>query len=334
MVQQKSPKQSSLDIVEEIARCPRCLSRLNFAAAEAACTNPTCVYALEAFSIVGGQPILIDFERSIFDKSAYNDRRGSVLSRDDTNQGLRVRLVRFIIGNNNEAAVRCCNKMLEILKSKAGRPMILIVGGGAIGSGAENLYQDPSLQIVGTDVYISPNIEIVADGHHLPFGDETFDGVWIQAVLEHVLEPQVVADEIFRVLKPAGLVYSEVPFMQHVHEGAYDFTRFTQSGHRWLFRRFTQIDAGTVAGAGVTLIWSIRHFVRSLSGLNWLSMLITVPFFWIRFLERFARRGPNSDAASGTFFFGVKSDSVLSPKDMPAYYESQRSPAYRPLPSP
>jgi len=57
-----------------------------------------------------------------------------------------------------------------------------------------------------------------------------FDAVWIQAVLEHVLDPVRVVAEIHRVLRPGGLVYSEIPFMQEVHEGAYDFTRFRLSG--------------------------------------------------------------------------------------------------------
>src|SRR5207237_664581 len=35
--------------------------------------------------------------------------------------------------------------------------------------------------------------------------------------------------------EPLVLVLGDTPFMQQVHEGAYDFTRFALSGHRWLF---------------------------------------------------------------------------------------------------
>lgn len=64
-----------------------------------------------------------------------------------------------------------------------------------------------------------------------------------------------------RVLKPHGMLYAETPFMQQVHERAYDFTRFTANGHRWLFRRFEQIDAGVNrgSGAGPALAWSVRY---------------------------------------------------------------------------
>jgi SAM-dependent methyltransferase len=53
-------------------------------------------------------------------------------------------------------------------------------------------------------------------------------------LLEHVMDPGRVMREIVRVTEPGGLLYSEVPFMQQVHEGAHDFERFTLSGHGWL----------------------------------------------------------------------------------------------------
>jgi len=214
-------------------------------------------------------------------------------------------------------------ELLRRVKQTTSNPILLIIGGGAIGAGTGPLYQDKSVQTISTDVYASANTELLADGHKLPFIDETFDGVWIQAVLEHVLDPQAVAEEIHRVLKADGLVYADTPFMQQVHEGPYDFTRFTGSGHRWLFRRFKQIDAGVVAGAGIATIWSIRYFVRALAG-DRLSRLIVLPFFWLRFLERFAKRRQNTDAASSIFFFGRKSDQSLSPKEIVRYYEENR----------
>src|SRR6202012_1790690 len=123
---------------------------------------------------------------------------------------------------------------------------------------------------------------LTAAGHRLLLADQSVDGVWIQAVLEHVLDPQQVVAEIHRVLRPSGLVYAETPFMQQVHEGPYDFTRFTQSGHRWLFRHFEQIDAGAVTGAGTAAIWSLRYLIRAL---EWERTGLALPFFWLRLLD-------------------------------------------------
>ena len=165
---------------------------------------------------------------------------------------------------------------------------------------------------------------LVADAHKLPFEDGVFDGVWVQAVLEHVLEPATVVAELHRVLRLDGLVYAETPFMQQVHEQAYDFSRFTQSGHRWLFRRFSEISAGPVGGAGVALAWSIRYFSRALGAGNKLSRLIALPFFWIRYLDAFGRGRAAADAASGFFFLGRRAEHAMDPHAMPEYYNRQR----------
>jgi SAM-dependent methyltransferase len=153
--------------------------------------------------------------------------------------------------------------------------------------------------------------------------DASVDAVWIQAVLEHVLEPAAVAAEIHRVLHHAGLVYAETPFMQQVHERAYDFTRFTRSGHRWLFKHFSEIDAGAVTGAGVSLLWSIRYFSRTLGAGDKFSRIVTLPFFWLRFFDRFGRSRARADAAAGVYFLGRRAEQPISPRSMPDYYDGQ-----------
>jgi hypothetical protein len=112
--------------------------------------------------------------------------------------------------------------------------------------------------------------------------------------------------------------------MQQVHERAYDFMRFTANGHRWLFRRFEQIDAGVnrELGAGAALAWSVRYFVRSLVGTR-IGMLASLPFFLLRHLDGLAHPRRQADAALGFFMWGQKSERSLTPKDMVAYYETQ-----------
>lgn len=225
---------------------------------------------------------------------------------------------------SNPVAARSAEVMLREIRALAEVPRLLIIGGGAIGSGADALYRATDVQLIGTDVYASVHTQYVADAHHLPFADGCFHGVWIQAVLEHVLDPPVVANEIYRVLGSDGVVYADTPFMQQVHEGAYDFTRFTLSGQRWLFRRFEEIDSGPAAGAGSALLWSLRYFLRALGAGNRVATVLTAPFFWLRLLDRMTQRQANADAASGTYFLGRKSDTALAPAEMIAYYRRQR----------
>ena len=130
--------------------------------------------------------------------------------------------------------------------------------------------------------------------------------VWIQAVLEHVISPGKVVKEIFRVLKNNGLIYSEIPFMQQIHMGKNDFTRFTASGHRFLFRNFEKINLGINGGPGITLSWSIKYFIWSFSNEKVANLLSISPFFILRLFDKFLPESASWDGPSGCYFFGKK----------------------------
>ena len=162
---------------------------------------------------------------------------------------------------------------------------------------------------------------MVADAHALPWPDEYFNGVVIQAVLEHVLDPAQVVSEIHRVLVPGGYVYADTPFMQQVHEGPFDFTRFTESGHRWLFRNFALEDSGAVAGPGTSVIWSLDYLARALTGRRWAGRLMRLAFFWLSYADRLISPQRSIDGANSVFFYGRRSDERLSPQDIVGYYQ-------------
>jgi hypothetical protein len=111
-----------------------------------------------------------------------------------------------------------------------------------------------------------------------------------------------------------------------VHEDAYDFSRFSLSGHRWLFRQFEQLAAGSVGGAGTASVWSFRYLCRALGASNKLSTLLSLGVFYLRFLDRFTKHRPNNDPASGTYFLDSKSQRTLKPREMVRYYEEQARP--------
>jgi SAM-dependent methyltransferase len=48
-------------------------------------------------------------------------------------------------------------------------------------------------------------------GQRLPFGDDSFDCVIANSVLEHTLKPRELAEEIQRILKPGGLLLLATP---------------------------------------------------------------------------------------------------------------------------
>jgi hypothetical protein len=131
--------------------CPRCHASLKASEDKLVCSNTICPYATEGFYRAGDQPILIDFERSIFDCPRPGDPMLSVLRRDDMRRSLRSRVLDVFEGNN-ETAVENSHAVLRALKALSPEPRLLIIGGGALGAGVETFVQDPAVQIVATDV--------------------------------------------------------------------------------------------------------------------------------------------------------------------------------------
>ena len=68
---------------------------------------------------------------------------------------------------------------------------------------------------------LDPSRVVDAVGESLPFPDATFDVVYSNNVLEHTADPARVLAEAFRVVKPGGSVYIEVPNYLAYYEGHY-----------------------------------------------------------------------------------------------------------------
>jgi SAM-dependent methyltransferase len=111
-------------------------------------------------------------------------------------------------------------------------PVMLMIGATTRGAGTDGLYETEAVRQIAFDIYPSVHTHFIADAHQIPLASGSVDGVCIQAVLEHVINPEQVVSETSRVLRPGGLVYAETPFMQRVHEGAYDFMRYASGEGR------------------------------------------------------------------------------------------------------
>ena len=70
----------------------------------------------------------------------------------------------------------------------------------------------------------------------LPFADAAFDTVILSDVLEHVPSPELMWQELARLLAPGGHVLLNVPFLYGIHEAPHDYARYTE----FALRRFAQ----------------------------------------------------------------------------------------------
>lgn len=270
-----------------------------------------CAQCLARYPIVRGVPVLIDDANSVFAVSDYvGDAayQGAAYGRAaDRAGGLRRawrRLARAL--GDAPSSIRHPGAAEVIAYVAARRPdaRVLVIGAGGLDLAT------PAAVVVHTDVAFAPAVDAIADAHDLPFPDASFDLVVAVAVLEHVADPQRCVAQFARVLRAGGHVFAVTPFLQPVHMGAHDFTRFTPIGHRRLFRAFDEVAAGVAMGVGSVAAWTFGAVLQSASAWRpWrmaarmLGLLATPP---LRLFDRVLRHG--ADAAGGCWFLGVLRD--------------------------
>jgi SAM-dependent methyltransferase len=90
----------------------------------------------------------------------------------------------------------------------------------------------------GIDIREGPGVDRVASVENLPFDDESFGCVLAFSTFEHVQRFWVGFDEVFRVLKPNGVLLMSVPFHFRIHHHPSDYWRFTPEALDVLLERY------------------------------------------------------------------------------------------------
>jgi uncharacterized protein YbaR (Trm112 family) len=302
---------------QEALRCPVCRARLAAASDRLTCLSPSCG---ARFPVIDGVPVLLNEASSVFAIDDVISRRQSFFK--PRRSGLKAALSRMTpsISNNLKARENYARFAGHLLDQST-TPRVLVLGGSIAGRGMKPFLENPAFDLVETDVQPGPRANMICDAHDIPFADQTFDGIIAQAVLEHVADPQRCAGEIHRVLKKQGLVYAETPFIQQVHGGRYDFTRFTLLGHRRLFREFDEIASGAVNGPGMALAWSYQYFLLSFATSRLMRYLLgnfaRFTSFFLKYFDRHLIDKPGAlDAASGFYFMGRKGERTLTDREL------------------
>ena len=110
--------------------------------------------------------------------------------------------------------------------------------------------------LVGVDLGVGDaswnyrGLDAVADLAALPFRDGAFTACINIVTLEHVREPQVVAQELARTLGAGGRALLIVPHEWEVHQSPHDYFRYTRHGMQYLLEQagFEKIEIRPVGG--------------------------------------------------------------------------------------
>lgn len=190
----------------------------------------------------------------------------------------------------------------EFLRRHVGEP-----GKTYLNLGSGNTSLGP--QVVNVDQTSYDEVDLVCDIAQLPIQDNSIDGVFNISVLEHVPAPDRVVAEIFRVLRPSGFVYTDVPFVVGYHASPDDYWRWTHQGVRLLHKDFETVQLVTNGGPTSALLWAFQEWVAIVLSLGSrrlhlvIYLVVLCLTFPLKFLDAFLKHNPLARNVSSCFIF-------------------------------
>jgi SAM-dependent methyltransferase len=124
---------------------------------------------------------------------------------------------------------------------------------------------------IGDSAWNYGGLDSLADLELLPFPDNCFDASMNIVTLEHVREPGVVVKELYRTLKPGGVILMVTPHEWEEHQQPHDYFRYTRFGMEYLLKK---------AGFSDLVIEPVGGFFRLLSR-RLLNGLQFFPGIWV-----------------------------------------------------
>ena len=170
---------------------------------------------------------------------------------------------------------------------------VLVLGAGDKIAYYKSMF--PHCTVITSDVHRQFKPDIIFDAHNISFKNNTFNLVIAAQVLEHTMQPWVVASEIQRVLKPLGMAHIETPVNFPYHAHPYDFYRFTYTGLRSLFDKcnvqksfVTEGNANSVAVMNSELLINFfsNKYLRRIA-----LFTARILFGWIKYLDADTKDG-------------------------------------------
>jgi SAM-dependent methyltransferase len=134
---------------------------------------------------------------------------------------------------------------------------------------------------VGTDVIQnSPLVDIVCPAEAIKVQDEWADVVLCLSVLEHVNDPIKAVKELYRVVKPTGVIFASTHGFFPWHPSPQDHWRWTQTGLPILFQAyggFSSVSIFATRGTISGVFFLLAHYVYAWASQNRLKLILRGP---------------------------------------------------------
>jgi SAM-dependent methyltransferase len=217
-----------------------------------------------------------------------------------------------------------------VMQSLPDSAIILDIGAGNVALDLPN--------VIRMDVTLTPYVDVVGDAHALPFLPGSLDFVFSLAVIEHLRQPFVAAQEMFNALRNGGYVYNECNFVFAYHGYPHHYFNASEQGMEQVFGSFENLRTGV---APYQMPSSAVHMLLH-SYLKWMSPSDDPKVQVFRLLLQEVLDHPLAaydscfteqaalNVAAGVFFFGRKAlegpSEVIPPVVLAAW---EREPAVK-----
>ncbi|MGE3643979.1 MAG: methyltransferase domain-containing protein [Beijerinckiaceae bacterium] len=175
-----------------------------------------------------------------------------------------------------------------------------------IGSGDKRIRPN----VKNLDIFEGEHVDLIGSAESIPLDDNSVDLVISQEAFEHIQNPELALRECYRILRPGGRIYFQVPFIIGYHPGPTDFIRFTKEGViEFLTRVGFEVERIEITVAGATGFYriAVEFFAILFSGPVRLLYLPLKAFFAlilypIKLLDAWFRLSPQRHRIPGGYF--------------------------------
>ncbi|MGI0076352.1 MAG: class I SAM-dependent methyltransferase [Nitrosopumilaceae archaeon] len=127
---------------------------------------------------------------------------------------------------------------------------------------------------INVDIQSKPDVDIVCDIQDLPQSLGQFDGIICNGVLQYCQYPWRVAQEFYRVLRPGGYLFLDVPWVQPYCSNTPDRFRYSEHALRSIFRQFQIIEFGPSIRPGSAFAMLGVHIAGSLTNSKYVNFVL------------------------------------------------------------
>ncbi|HEY4495214.1 MAG TPA: class I SAM-dependent methyltransferase [Candidatus Paceibacterota bacterium] len=119
------------------------------------------------------------------------------------------------------------------------------------------------------------SVDIIGDVQNMDaIKSNTYDTVLCLQVIEHIPNPFRAINEIYRILKPNGVLILSAPHLSRLHEEPNDFYRYTKYGLRYMLEKSEFKDISIIPVGG------LFSFIG-----QQISMALVIPFWHIPIIK-------------------------------------------------